>query len=149
MAIDLGRNFQGIPGNRWPGMSPNDSEIFDRFVELHRGKFENLHFNIRVGEGEEPLADLSAAQKLSARMNSQKRIDAVVQFKGENIWHICEVRPRAAAGAAGNALVCAFLFSQEDERRVQPAIITDRISADMREFMQKNKIRLFETGLLR
>jgi hypothetical protein len=131
---------------RFPHLSPEDAEIFKKFLKLHGEKVEGIWADVRVGKGQSAPDDVSESTKRLAILNSQKRIDIVLKWKAHNILWITEVRIRSGPGSLGSALTTWFLFKEEDPRPAIPAIITDIAAPDMKGAYKNFKVELIETG---
>lgn len=144
--IELGRAYTPEHMGRFSHLSPLDSEIFTKFLNVQGSKLEGIWADVRVGKGQSAPEGVSESTARMAILNSQKRIDIILKWKDTNILWIAEVRMRAGAGALGSALLTWYLFKQEDPRPAMPAIITDVTQPDMKEAIAHFKIELVETG---
>lgn len=117
--------------SKYPAMSPAEVEIFKRWAALHEKEYDRFDFNVRVGKGIELGPTYSESARANARLNSQKRIDAV-GYKGPQPT-IIEVKDRAGASALGEILTYGYLYVDDhpDQPSVYVLLVTNTLQPDM------------------
>lgn len=111
----------------YPGMRPHDEVIWDEFVKNHREAFVHCAYNVPVGE---PYVDSDRARE--GRRNgmwgvSQWRVD-VLAHDGDREY-VIEIKPKAGAGAIGQALLYTKLLQAEGRvsEHAIPVVLTDEL----------------------
>jgi len=125
---------------KYPHMIGDDAELWERFMEAHPKRFENVDYDFRVGEGQQiaPGEDENWARMIT--MLSQKRID-VIGWTGEQPT-IIEVKRRVGLGTLGQVLGYRTLFEREFTRIKRPEllVVCEVISRDDRVVLEGNKV---------
>ena len=128
---------------RYPHLSPQETKIWNRFIEKNPKIFEAVIYDARVGEGRD-YSDYPE-DKIREDMEhlSKKRID-VVGFIGDDIY-VIEIRPKANLSAIGNAWGLAELFRDvaSVDKVIIPAILTDEKLPDMEAVCSRMAVKLF------
>lgn len=61
----------------YPGMDPAESRVLRQFIRRRGEQFVEWRFNVRLGAGEEPPADVDAATRAAWRELTKARTDCV------------------------------------------------------------------------
>ena len=128
---------------RYPHLSPEESKIWDRFIEKNPKIFEEVIYDARVGEGRDYSDYPEDKIREGMEYLSKKRIDVVGLAK--ELIYVIEIRPKANLNAVGSALGLAELFRDVAPvyKIIIPAIITDEILPDMPELCRRMGVKLF------
>ena len=127
---------------KYPHMSIDDIPVWEKFLEGYASYYESFDYDIRVGEGEEPLPSLEPKYQEMARALTQKRIDAI-GYRDNEIW-IFEVKPRAAISALGQIISYTDLYylTHQPSETIIPAIICNSVDSDVRQLLELRKINI-------
>ena len=128
---------------KYPHLGPEDSAIWDRFIEKNPGAYSAVDYDVKVGEGRDYSALPEDEYSEDLKYLSKKRID-VVAFTGNEI-HVIELKPSAGLSAIGQALGLADLYRviAPADKRVVPVVITDQILPDIEALCAKQGVWLF------
>lgn len=69
------------------GLNDSATDLWRKFLRLYEDKFYSFQYNVRVGQGIHPGADLTPAEAEQWKRLTQKRIDVVAERLGET-WVI-------------------------------------------------------------
>ena|SRR3990167_1231264 len=120
-------SFPFAKRSHYPHLSPEDTAIWERFIEANPGKFDHVYYDFRVGDEDPVPDDLPVAIRQAWWDLSYWRIDTV----GEDAknFYIIEIKPYANSKAIGQALSYAaiFLTDENPEKPVIPVVLTDVI----------------------
>ena len=128
---------------KYPHLRPEETKIWERFIKNNPDFFDEVMYDVRVGEGREyPESEMPQVTEAMEYL-SKKRID-VVGFIDDEIY-VIEIKPKANLSAVGQALGLAELFREVTPlwKRVIPTIITDEILPDMEALCVKMGVVLF------
>ena len=127
---------------KYPHLRPEETKIWERFIKNNPNFFDEVMYDVRVGEGREYPESEMPQVKEAMEYLSKKRID-VVGFISDEIY-VIEIKPKANLSAVGQALGLAELFREVTPlwKRVIPTIITDQILPDMEALCSKMGVRL-------
>lgn len=127
LSLPFSSDWQGVP----PGMPSGDYLIWLRFAERAAALYDQLYFNVRVGEPVPVAEDLPPEIKAMAVALSRRRID-VVGEKGSD-WSLVELKQDAGAEALGQILLYKALWLSDppDSRPVDLSIVTNSFNKDM------------------
>jgi hypothetical protein len=127
---------------KYPHMAPLDVPVWEKFLIQHGPEFTGFDYDVRVGKGITPAADLPEPYRSDAIMLSQKRID-VVGYRPSGIW-IIEVKPQASIAALGQVLTYTELFiaTRRHDLPVTPIVVCESIDTDMAEIFKSKAIQL-------
>lgn len=126
---------------RMAHMFPKDIEIWERFLEAHRGDFLGFIYDAKVGSGTEPVEELAPEYHAMQRVLSRYRIDVIGVKQNELI--IFEVKPSAGTGALGQVTAYTRLFRRDyaPQLKTIPAILTDFERPDVRELAKRQGVQ--------
>lgn len=122
---------------KYPHLRPEDVRIWDEFIDSNPKFFEEVEYDVKVGQGREYPEAPEGPIKEDLIYLSKKRID-VVGFKDSEIW-VIELKPKAGMSAIGQALSLAELYRDETppDKVVLPTVITDEEIPDSRDLCYK------------
>ena len=129
---------------KYPHLGPEDAAIWARFIAKNPGFFNNVEYDVKVGQGRD-YSSLPKDQYSEDLKNlSLKRIDVVGFRQGEIL--VIELKPAATLAAIGEAIGYTQLFKEQDKtgKRISPAIITDQILPDIENVAEKNGVLIFQ-----
>ena len=129
---------------KYPHLLASDIPIWERFIDLHGPKFDGFDYDVHVGKGIEPPADVPPNIRNMAIHLTQKRIDAVGHQPGK-LWLI-EVKERPGVGAVGQIISYITLYRRQfnPQLKLIPAIVADIIEPDIRTVLADHSITWFE-----
>ena len=127
---------------KYPHMAPQDVPIWTRFLASYGPRFTGIDYDVRVGKGITPPADLPEPYASDAILLTQKRIDAV-GYTPTAIW-VIEVKPEASISALGQILTYTDLFraSRKPDHPVLSVIVCETIDADILPIFKRQGITL-------
>ena len=127
LSLPFPPDWQGIP----PGIPSGDFLIWMRWRDQAALLFDQLYFNVRVGEPIPVAEDLPPEIKAMAVALSRRRIDLVGE-KGP-AWSLVELKQDAGAEALGQVLLYKALWLSDppDSRSVRMTIVTNTFNKDM------------------
>lgn len=125
---------------RYPHMLEDESDIWERYMDLYPGKFETVDYDFRVGKGVELDGEPGEPWPRMAKMLSQKRID-VIGWVGDSPM-IIEVKKRVGLSALGQVLGYRLLFMKDFKHFPEPKllVVCETISADDHEVLEGNNV---------
>lgn len=117
---------------KYPHMGPLDAAIWERFIEKFPNEFEQVAYDIAVGEGTPMDTVVSPDTGGDVNRLYQRRID-VVGVKGASVT-IIECKPRATTAAIGQIKGYALLFARDFSTAVglKKVIVTDELMPEMK-----------------
>ena len=129
---------------KYPHLGPEDSAIWDRFIEKNPGVYRSVEYDVKVGEGRDYSGLPEDEYSADLKFLSKKRID-VVGFTDKEI-HVIELKPSAGLSALGQALGLSELYRKAvpTDKRVVGVVITDQILPDMEALCAKSGVWLFQ-----
>jgi len=128
---------------RFPGLLPEETLVARAWLAIHEAEYEAFDYNVRIGVGDDPGPNFSAAARAAAVANSKLRIDAVC-WKGIGVFKspdatfnpvdvyatstgaqatLVEFKRRAATGAVTQLSTYFHLWMAEFPRNPQPRLI--------------------------
>ncbi len=129
---------------RYPHMLPEETDIWQRFMEKNPGRYDSVDYDFRVGSGAPvpPGEDKNQARMIT--MLSQKRID-VLAWVGEQPT-IIELKRRVGLGTMGQVIGYKKLFTKYFPAFPVPhtLVICESISEDDRYVVEGAGIRVVE-----
>ena len=127
---------------KYPHMIGDDLRVWEKFIELHPGRFDSVDYDWRVGVGMTLYPEWEENIKRMAKMITQKRID-VVGWNDEQPT-IIEVKERGSIVALGQLLGYLVLFVKEFPNISAPKLllICDMISLDDRTALDDYEIEI-------
>lgn len=128
---------------KYPGMMKRDEVLWDAFVMQNPDAFEQVYYNVPLGDPFPEETTRAQAKWNGAYEVSQWRIDVVGYTTGR--WFIIEVKPNAGAGALGQAVAYTNLFQKEYEitEPITPAVLTDEITPILQEAAGQLRVSLY------
>jgi len=128
----------------YPHMSKHDARIWERFIDRYSGYFDEASYDVALGGSEttDPLA--TERERLMWRLNTAKRIDALVRNHDE-VW-LCEVRRGSGTDAVGQVLVHTILSELDKwpDRPLIMTLVTDHTDNDIRQVCNYLGVQLIE-----
>lgn len=127
---------------KYPHLSTEDIGIWERFLDSYAGAYRAFDYDVRVGEGEEPLPTLEPKYRAMAKALTQKRIDAV-GYRDNEIW-IFEVKPRAALSALGQIISYTelYILTFNPTETIVPAVVCEMVDRDVKPLMTNRGIQV-------
>jgi hypothetical protein len=118
-------------------MSPQDVEIWKRFILKYGARFDSFDYDLPVGKGEDPGEEYEPFLRKDFIDLTKKRIDAVGYKNGKPT--IFEIKPRAGTTALGQLLIYQALFLQSNTQftSVPLSVVT--------EFMNTEEQRIYDS----
>jgi len=150
---------------QYPHMSPHESAIWRRFMEVTKLKFIRFEYDVHVGVGYVPeylLRELEEKEKLyeqgkitfheleltrnivkSSKMLTQLRIDVVGETEHE-VW-VFEVKPRAGRSALGQVESYAYWYLRQYKpaKAIRPAVVCEDIDPNMPDVFSARGVSVF------
>lgn len=124
--------------NKYPGMAPLDQEIWERFIQANPSAFEEVAYNVAVGEG--TPHDTVVSKETGGDINRlyQRKIDVIGKTK--NNFVIVEIGPRATTAKIGQVQGYTALFKRDFSPTLPVAslVLTDELMPEM-EFLGKEQ----------
>lgn len=112
----------------YPGDTPAESNILRAWLNDHAADFDRIEFDLRLGHGIEPSPDLDPQFQELTRLNSQKRVDAMVWTGDQGV--ILEVKHRASLAAIGQISGYRLLYLAEHPSEPPPMMRIIALTAD-------------------
>ncbi len=143
MPPDFGRFFEVGFDGRPPHMSVIDFVLWRRFRRVSNLSFSRLFFDVAVGRGAAPGAEVPDQVLKAWERITRQRIDVVGE--GRNDWTIIEIRGAAGPGAIGSLLVYRDLWNVDppDDRRLSLWLVTDVFPENLSRSLETSGIELF------
>jgi len=114
----------------YPNMLEASAALWRRWLELYQDKFERWFYNVHVGAGVRPPADLSPAMQRDWWALTALRIDVVAE-RQDQTWCI-EVAERPSAKVLGNLQLYAHLLPlYQGQNPPKLAVIQARYATDL------------------
>jgi hypothetical protein len=110
-----------LPGQAPAGMIPAEAAILTKWLNANRASFDSAVFNTRVGHGTDPGPAFPDYVRQAAILNSQRRVDCILQ-KG-NLLTIVEVKVRATLQAIGQLEGYRVLWLRDNPGASAPALL--------------------------
>lgn len=120
----------------YPHMFPGDIEIWEHFIDKHGSDYVGFCYDVKVGDGTEPIDELTEPYANMQKVLSKYRID-VVGIKTDAI-EVIEVKPMAATNALGQVMSYIKLFVKDYEPNLPVVghIVTDYERPNVRELAE-------------
>ncbi|MCL6552928.1 MAG: hypothetical protein K6W08_07390 [Firmicutes bacterium] len=136
---DLGRLLVQI---QYPGMTFVESDIARAWINRHGPEYDEISFNVRLGEGIDPGSDYADEIRRMARLVTQKRADMVARV-GDQV-DLVEVKVRIAFPVLGQLIGYRGLWEREHpELRVRRLIAIGRaVVPDMEQIIRDTGIEI-------
>jgi hypothetical protein len=128
---------------RYPHFRPEETLIWNRFIDKYPDRFESVDYDIKVGTPRDYSEYPEDEYRKALEYLSMKRID-VVGYSMDKAY-IIEIEPNADIRGIGEVLTKTDLFKEKypDFRLYFPMLITDRENPDVRRLCAKYGI-IFE-----
>lgn len=128
---------------KFPRLTTDEQILWRQFIILHGKEFERFDYDLPVGKGVDPGAEVSEVLRKDYIDLTRKRIDAVGYRSGTAT--LFEVKPRAATTALGQLLTYANLFAQTYPGIpiVGSAVVTSLINDDERHVYESMNIKIY------
>jgi len=128
---------------QFPQMTVNESAIVHAWLLQFADSFDDVQFNVRVGNSIELGPGYDEATQRQAALLSQKRID-IVGFSGNSVT-IVEVKLRISLSALGQLLGYALLWQAENPTVEQINLVAIGHDAliDVAEILQAHGIAVY------
>lgn len=119
--------------NKYAGMGPQDTAIWEQFVLNNPGQFLNVWYNVHVGNPTHIIHDEKETKASGWYDVSCWCIDVLAEDK--DAYYVIEVKPNALAGALGQALAYTKLIdkSEYENKPFRPLVLTDDIAPITRQ----------------
>lgn len=111
-------------------MAPQDYILWNKYLADHGHEFTSFDYDVKVGEGIQPIEPVPANMAKDFVELTKKRIDAVGYM--ENGVTLFEIKPRAGSSALGQLLTYQSLYklSYPNNPILELVIITSMITKD-------------------
>ncbi|SRR5579885_3269982 len=121
----------GYLRQQWPGLNPREVVVFNAWLLLHYSEYTAFDFNVRVGNGADPLPTMTDDEKRQWKLNTQKRIDAIA-WKDSSPT-IIEVKDKAEIRSIGQVVGYGYLWSLDNPAAGKPGmmIVANRADSDV------------------
>lgn len=138
----FGRFVYG-PRYKYPHMTGQEKEIWERFMNLNPGFFVTVDYDWRVGQGMDVPFPVEDNILRMAKMLSQKRID-VVGWNDDKPT-IVEVKRRVGIQTLGQVLGYQVLFERDFPNIIKPKlmVVCEIIESDDQDILTKYKIPVY------
>lgn len=124
--------------NKYAGMAPLDREIWERFIDANPSAFDEVAYNVHIGEGTPLNTVVNKATGGDINPLYQKKIDVVGKTNAGIV--IIEIKPRASTSAIGQVKGYKLVFVRDFKptEQVEAIILTDSLMPDT-EFVAKEE----------
>ena len=128
---------------RNPGLRKNDKQIWNRFIEKYPEAYEEVIYNLHLGQGADIAKDADPSIIKDFVLLTQWKVD-VVGFKDDRI-DIIEVKPYAGANAIGQLKTYVEMYQGyvDPESKPVPVMITDQLRPDVALLSARLAFRVF------
>jgi hypothetical protein len=132
-----------IAQDYFPGLEAGESRVAHAWLVTRGALYDTIEFNVRLGVGVEPPAELVEPYLSMATELSRKRADILARAGDDVI--IIEVKLRASLGAIGQVLGYKSLYEREHPQTgsVRLAIVAQRVDPDAQYAITQNGIDLY------
>jgi hypothetical protein len=127
---------------QYPGMTFVESEIARAWIGRHGAEYDEILFNVRLGEGQDVGPEYPEEIRRMARLLTQKRADMVA--RDGRVVDLIEVKVRIAFPVIGQLLGYRGLWQREHpDLPVRNLIAIGRdVVPDMEEIIRENGITI-------
>lgn len=131
-----------LKNRQFPGLLPDDIELWERFLSAFPDRFERFDYDVRVGTGRDPGERFVENVRKMAVHLSQRRIDAVGFNDGE--LTIIEITLSAGLRALGQLQVYPGLYRSTflPLQRIKTMLVAESVQADIMPTLQTSNIEL-------
>lgn len=132
-----------IAQDYFPGLEAGESQVAHAWLVARGALYDRIDFNVRLGVGVEPPAELVEPYLSMATDLSRKRAD-IIAVAGD-VTTIIEVKIRASLGAIGQLLGYKALYEREhpDIGSARLSILARRVDPDAQYAISQNGIDLY------
>lgn len=108
-----------------------DRALWQRFLDLHPGRYLSIDYDVRVGSGRDPGPTFSDPMRSMALSLSQRRIDAIGLCSDH--LEIIEITLNAGLTALGQLIAYPILYNEDFSPTlpVYPVLVCQAIQPDM------------------
>lgn len=126
----------------YANLRENETIIWDRFIDKNPEEYEEVIYNLHLGEGAEMPKDTPENIARDWKLLTQYKID-VVGFRVNN-FDIIEIKPYAGASAIGQVISYAELYKKHIDPAALPhlVIITDQLRPDTELLAKQLNIKI-------
>lgn len=126
-----------------PGALASETLLVQAWLKEHGGAFRGFDFNVRVGDGTAPAANMPEPWRSQALQNSRKIID-VVAYRADGIG-LFEAKGRIDPGSVGQVATYTVLWERQhpDLPVKEVGIIGAILDADMLFALNKMNLPYF------
>lgn len=138
---------------RFPGLLPREVLVLRAWLKQHQSEYERFDYNVRLGDGFDPGPTFPDDVRRMARINTQKRVDAI-GYKGSQAT-VIEVKDRAGFSAIGQIVGYYALYVKQNPASPAPLMlmVCNRFAPDILPVLQHQNIGLnvveVDFGILR
>lgn len=128
---------------RFPHMYLAESEIWRRWLKIHRTKYLKFDYDIHVGRPWPEHLALPEKWKRGAESVYLKRID-VVGYQPDTVT-VFEVKPHAGLGSLGQIIGYLALYEEQFSPReeLKGAIVTELVDPNIARILEEHGIDLY------
>jgi len=125
---------------KYPHLLQADANLWDRFLARNPRRFEDILYDIRVGEGRDPGDDYNPSIRQMAIDLSQRRIDAIGITPDE--MYIIEISCRPGLKAVGQLIAYPILFAEKypTTKAIRTLLVAETIESDVEPVLKKANI---------
>ncbi len=126
----------------YPNLRENETFIWDRFIEKYPDAYDEVIYNLHLGEGADIPAGTEENIARDFKLLTQYKID-VVGFSKNQI-DIIEIKPYAGASAIGQVVSYSELYKKfiDPEARPNLVILTDQMRPDTKTLAETLNLKL-------
>jgi len=129
------------PSRPYPHLLPDDIAVWERYLDKHPDLYDNIDYDIRVGDGRDPGPDHSDTMRRMALDLSRRRIDAI-GYNGDGITLI-EITRRAGLTAIGQLFAYPILYktSFPTDRTVTMLLVCEQLATGVQPVLEAHAIK--------
>jgi len=126
----------------YPHLRSREIELWQRFLQTHPGRFSEMEYDVRVGEGIQIPGSPPLALNRMAEALTKQRIDVVDRSGGQTT--LVEIAPSAGTDSLGQLLVYRQLWKEEHPGEPDPklVLITDIDRPDIRRVAESSGVEM-------
>lgn len=127
---------------KYPHMQPNDVFIWERFIDANREAYEDVDYDVKVGQGAEIPSGTEENIASGFKTLTQWKIDVVGKIEGRT--DIIELKPNATPAALGQVKGYEQLYLDHIDKNAitQAVLITDTLRPDMEKLAKNFGVKL-------
>lgn len=121
-----------VPHSRYPHLPKDEVDIWERWLAAYGDKFELIEYDVRVGSGADPPADLLEKYSNLAREMTKRRIDAVCHLP--DLLIIVEVTKHISFRTIGQYLMYPILYqlTYNPDKQLSPLLVAKDFLTDLK-----------------